>query len=156
MVKLKQPNIERVKQVLSVPFKATHLAYRVLGPQFQSVYHQHQDLNNTPSVFVHGNPHLDNFVRTFTGVGMVDFDRSRIGPYSWDIVRFLGSLQLYGEDEVSLSKEVIKCFLRGYKASFRNPEIFYSIPSFLQDVQPKNWQRAWLRILRPIKSGLKN
>ncbi|MBM75320.1 MAG: hypothetical protein CMK59_07955 [Proteobacteria bacterium] len=142
MVKLKDPNIDRVRQVLSMPFKAAHLAYRVLGPQFQSIYHEHQDLKNTPSVFVHGNPHLDNFVRTFTGVGMVDFDRSRIGPYSWDIVRFLGSLQLYGFSEESLSKEIIKCFLRGYKASFKNPDIFYSIPSFLQEVLPKTWQMS--------------
>ena len=140
MIALKKSHRERIRAVLDNPFKSHHLAYRVLGPQFQSVYHEHQQLQNTPSVFLHGNPHLDNFVRSFTGVGMVDFDRSRIGPYSWDLVRFLGSLQLYGIEDKPLSKGIVKSFLRGYKASFNNPEIFYSIPSFLKTVSPKSWQ----------------
>jgi hypothetical protein len=37
------------------------------------------DLSKIPVTFIHGNPHLDNYVRTARGSAMMDFDRSRMG-----------------------------------------------------------------------------
>lgn len=82
------------------------------------------DIRRIPKVFIHGNPHLDNYAKTNNGEAMVDFDRSRIGPYVWDIVRFLSSLSLKYENKDPsklLPKKTLEAFLEGYVYSFNNP-----------------------------------
>jgi hypothetical protein len=81
-----------------------------------------------PLVLVHGNPHTENYVITDQGAGMVDFDRSRIGAYSWDVVRFLCSLSLKREDEGAhpfLSPTVLEYFKEGYLRGFEAHKVPY-------------------------------
>ena len=80
----------RILETIAAPDKALHLAYRVLGLSFQSQAHEHLSLDDCPVVFVHGNPHMDNYAAYPSGAAMVDFDRSRMGPFCWDISRFWG------------------------------------------------------------------
>jgi len=72
--------------------EARYLFFRMACPIMQSKLGRFLDLTKIPATFIHGNPHLDNYVRTFHGSAMMDFDRSRIGPYCWDIIRFLSSI----------------------------------------------------------------
>lgn len=73
-----------------------------------------------PLVFLHGNPHLDNFAKTAQGEAMIDFDRSRFGPYGWDLTRFLASLALKNQ----ISKEADGTFAEGGGISVRLREVF--------------------------------
>ncbi len=92
--------------------------------KYQGKFINEIDHSNMPVVLVHGNPHIENFVISDQGAGMVDFDRSRMGGYAWDIVRFLGSLALKSSNakESFLSKTVLSFFLEGYNRGFSNPE----------------------------------
>jgi hypothetical protein len=60
------------------------------------------DLSKAPRVFLHGNPHINNFARFPGGSAMIDFDRTCIGPYLWDLVRLMVStaFKQAGEDEI--------------------------------------------------------
>jgi hypothetical protein len=103
------------------------------------------DLGSIPQVFLHGNPHLDNYSRTNTGAGMVDFDRSMIGPYVWDIIRFLGSMSLQHFESAKKENHdaaIIQSFSDGYLSAFKNPDLFYSIPHFIMAEQPKKEERS--------------
>ncbi len=84
-------------------------------------------LENVPRVFVHGNPHIENYSITQKGAGLVDFDRSWIGPYNWDILRFLCSLSLKRQEKQAtfLSSIVLEYFKEGYLRGFENPKSPY-------------------------------
>ncbi len=74
--------------------EARYLFFRMACPLLQSKLPRFLDLSNFPVTFLHGNPHMDNYVKTPRGSAMMDFDRSRMGPYCWDIIRFLSSVSL--------------------------------------------------------------
>jgi tRNA A-37 threonylcarbamoyl transferase component Bud32 len=93
----------------------------------QARFAQLFNLQKTPKVFLHGNPHVENYVITAKGASMIDFDRARIGPYAWDIVRFLVSLSLKRavKNESFLSRAVLEYFLEGYIRAFKAPKQTY-------------------------------
>ena len=62
--------------------QARYLFFRMAGPIMQNKLQRFVDLTKVPATFIHGNPHVDNYVRTFRGSAMMDFDRSRIDPVS--------------------------------------------------------------------------
>lgn len=97
-----------------------------------------------PRVFLHGNPHLDNFAKTNKGEAMIDFDRSRIGPYGWDIVRFLCSVSLRREEPTKkfLSNRVLNDFIEAYLDGFANPMASFSVPELLKSAKPETWQKT--------------
>lgn len=95
-------------------------------------------------VLIHGNPHTENYVITKEGAGMVDFDRSRIGAYAWDIVRFLCSLSLKREEEPEgefLPPLVLEYFKEGYLRGFFAPSLPFKGFSHTESdkVQYKVW-----------------
>jgi len=92
-----------------------------------------------PYVFLHGNPHIDNFAKTNQGEAMIDFDRSRVGPYAWDLVRFACSLSLRRSEEhdIFLAKTVIDHLKGGYIAGFENPYQTLVLPEVLPEIIPK-------------------
>jgi hypothetical protein len=99
-----------------------------------------------PRVFLHGNPHIDNFAKLLDGEAMIDFDRSRSGPYAWDIVRFLSSLSLrrkdHDDDDGFLPKKIVKAFLYGYEEAFTQPEAKLKVPEILDDEEPSSAERS--------------
>jgi uncharacterized protein DUF2252 len=70
--------------------------FRLLGLQFAArTCFAFQDLRwRLPSVAVHGDAHLEQFVVTDTTYGMEDFDQSGFGPSVVDLVRFAASIRL--------------------------------------------------------------
>ena len=130
------------------------LTFRLMGPEFQKHLPKYLNLEQIPRVFIHGNPHLDNYVRTFSGSGMVDFDRSRIGPYIWDVIRYLSSVILRGdsEDKVNVKKSIIDAFLEGYFSSFTNPDIYFPMPQFVKSIIP---QAAELTMKNYLSANIK-
>ena len=114
------------------------------------------DLSKVPVTFIHGNPHIDNYVRTPRGAAMVDFDRSRMGPYCWDIIRFLGSVSLR-RDEMDgfLDRKVVEYFLDAYLTHFLNPEIPHKQFKMLKNVEPEKWQLTTKEYLRANKKWAK-
>ena len=121
--------------------KAEMLFFRVMGPKLQHNLHRMMNLDEVPHVFLHGNPHIDNYARTMTGAGMVDFDRSRLGPYAWDIIRFLGSLSMRLPEDVRKGdfcpKESVDTFFEAYLSSLKNPDLHFSVPHFMSAINPK-------------------
>jgi hypothetical protein len=121
--------------------EARYLFFRMACPLMQGRLPHFLDLNKVPVTFLHGNPHLDNYVRTFRGSAMMDFDRSRMGPYCWDIIRFLSSLSLRRESEDGyLDRKVIEYFLDAYIVHYLNPEIPAKQLKMLKSVEPEKWQ----------------
>lgn len=124
------------------PQRGYFFYFRTLCLRMQTRFLQLMPLQDTPVVFLHGNPHIENFTIVAQGAGLVDFDRSRLGPYSWDIVRFLCSLSLKRNkrDKGFLSERVLQYFLEGYKRSFLSPEMPYKSLADLLKIKKINWQ----------------
>lgn len=116
---------EKRLQISPVPRKeARYLLFRMACPLMQAKLPRLLDLTKIPVTFIHGNPHLDNYVKTARGSAMMDFDRSRMGPYAWDIIRFLASLSLKrAEDDGFLDRKVVDHFIDSYITHFLHPEI---------------------------------
>ena len=98
------------------PRRGLHQFYRLCGRAMQKRFVELVDPAQIPQAFVHGNPHLDNYAKTERGAAMVDFDRSRVGPYSYDLVRFLVSLSIRRShrDHRFLHPVVLANLRRGY------------------------------------------
>lgn len=107
----------------------------------QSRYVELTDPRSAPVAMVHGNPHLDNYAKTGRGAAMVDFDRSRFGPYTYDIVRFLVSLAVRaGGDRRFLHPVVLVHFKRGY--AYGAAGLGHEGVSRLLGKEPKRWQES--------------
>ena len=87
---------------------------------------------------------------------MMDFDRSRIGPYCWDIIRFLGSVSLH-RDEMDgfLDRRVVEYFLDAYITHFLHPEIPHKQFKLLKKAEPEKWQLNTNEYLRANKRWAK-
>lgn len=132
--------------------QARYLFFRMAGPIMQNKLQRFVDLTKIPTTFIHGNPHVDNYVRTFRGSAMMDFDRSRLGPYCWDIIRFLSSLALRKEDDDGfLDRRVVDYFLDAYIVHFLHPDIPHKQLKILKDVKPEKWQTNTREYLRANK-----
>lgn len=127
-------------------FYFRHMCLR-MQKHFMELF-DHKDI---PIVFLHGNPHIENYVINDQGCGMVDFDRSRMGPYTWDIVRFLCSLAFKSEksdSEFFISPVVSEYFKEGYYRGFLNPEISYKeISKTTEKADFKVWYESTERYL---------
>lgn len=150
-----RPFDEEIFQKISQQKHGLNLYFRKLCIKSQIRFSQLINLDNIPKVFLHGNPHLDNLVAIGRKTGMVDFDRARIGPYAWDIVRFLGAMAMRlknSKKEVFLPKLLLNAFYEGYHFGFEGRESdFYRIPS-LMAIPYKSWQQDLETYLR---SGVK-
>ncbi|MEM9478918.1 MAG: DUF2252 family protein [Verrucomicrobiota bacterium] len=167
LIELETGHKKRIIEKLEDPRKAQILFFRVNGPKLQQRMDKLLPLEKVPRVFIHGNPHLDNYVRTFNGSGMVDFDRSRLGPYAWDIIRFFCSLDIYlNEGEGFVKKRVLDTFIDGYMQTFQDLDIFYTRPSFVREIIPteeeltiKNYAEAnikWAKRMRKSPVDVKD
>lgn len=135
---------------------ARYLFFRMACPIMQSKLPKMWDLSKTPLTFVHGNPHIDNYVKTHQGSAMVDFDRARIGPYCWDIIRFLSSLSFRREESDGfLDRRVIDYFLDAYIIHYHNPDVPSKNLRVLKNTVPEKWQRTTRDYLKGNKRWVK-
>lgn len=119
------------------------LFFRMIGPAMQGRLSKFLDLSKVPQVFLHGNPHMDNYVRTSQGAALLDFDRSRIGPWCWDMIRFLSSLSIWSKKGKDfLPREVLEAFMDAYIIHFMNPDIPYRQLKMLKEAKPESWQKS--------------
>jgi hypothetical protein len=139
--------------ISSLPrLEARYLLFRISGPLMQAKLHRFFDLTRVPITFIHGNPHVDNYVRTLKGSAMMDFDRSRMGPYCWDIIRFLSSLSLRKNYEADfLEPRIVEYFLDAYYTHFLHPEIPHKQLKILKSVDPEKWQLSTKEYLKANK-----
>lgn len=129
--------------------EARYLLFRIACPLMQRRLPKFVDLTKVPVTFIHGNPHLDNYVKTNRGSAMMDFDRSRMGPYCWDIIRFLGSLSLRRQEQDGfLDHRTVEYFLDAYITHFLNPEIPAKQLKLLKSLEPQKWQSSTREYLK--------
>jgi len=143
--------------IINMPRKESrYFFFRMACPLMQIRLSQLLDLGQIPKTFLHGNPHIDNYVKTFTGSAMLDFDRSRVGPYCWDIIRFFISLSLRREDEDGfLDDEVIEHFVDAYITHYMHPEIPSKQLRLLKSIEPEKWQLTTKDYLKANKKWAK-
>ena len=120
-----------------------HRFFRLSGPEMQRRFAELVEHDEIPRLLIHGNPHVANYCKTQRGTAMVDFDRSRIGPYAYDIVRFLISVSLsrVQPDERLLHPIILDHFRRGYLFGLLRRERDYEEMRGLRVQAPKKWQR---------------
>lgn len=70
--------------------------FRLLAPQFAArTCYEFRDLRwRLPSVAVHGDAHIEQFVVTADTFGLADFDRAGFGPAVVDLVRYAAAIRL--------------------------------------------------------------
>jgi hypothetical protein len=134
-----------------------YLHFRRSCVRMQQRFVELADVDRMPRVFVHGNPHVDNFAKTSQGEAMIDFDRSRLGPYGWDLVRFLSSLALRREERRPglVAPSVVTSLLDGYCTTFQSPDATTSVPEILAHEQPEPDERSMSAYLRSNTSWAK-
>ncbi len=119
--------------------KGAHFYFRNALLPMQARFAQLMDMASTPRALLHGSPHVDNYAKSKQGAAMVDFDRSRVGPYSWDLVRLMVSLSLRSKKDSKglLDKDVLKALKKGYLRGLRHPDRPFSEMRELKDVEPE-------------------
>lgn len=120
--------------------RGAHFYFRNMLLPMQERFAQLMDMASTPRALLHGSPHIDNYAKSNQGAAMVDFDRSRVGPYSWDLVRLMVSLSLRQKKQAHglLDADVLKQVKRGYLRGFRNPSRPFSEFRELKNIEPKD------------------
>lgn len=98
--------------------------------------------HNCPRTFLFGSPHLDNYVRTNSGVGLADFDRALIGPYVSDWCYSLLSLALKQADgaDRALPDMAFQAFVEGYQQGLNKPNQAWPIWQPLAKAKTKDWE----------------
>ena len=147
---------DRFHEAVSSQKSPEILLFRILGPQLQKIFSEIISLHETPRVLLHGNPHLENYSRTHCGAGLIDFDRSRVGPTLWDIARGLASITFWSKkDRLRANSEVTRLFFQGYLFGVSDPLAYWEIPDFLRQVRPKSFQQTPQRYLESGKKWSK-
>jgi len=143
------------------PDRGLHRFFRHSHRRMQRRFVELTDAASIPRAFIHGNPHLANYAKGHNGVAMVDFDRARVGPYAYDVVRFVVSLSLRRGDEGDgrfLHPAVLDSLRRGYLLGASAPGLGYEEMRDLRRRSPKRWQRdleAYLRAERAWSGRLR-
>lgn len=137
--------------------RGVHFYFRNMLLPMQDRFAQLLDMASTPRAFLHGSPHVDNYAKSGQGAAMVDFDRSRVGPYSWDLVRLMVSLSLRRKKDGAglLEKSVLKQMKKGYLRGFRHPDRPFSEMRELKDIEPEHEERSTNAYLKANKKWAK-
>lgn len=119
--------------------RGAHFYFRNMLLPMQTRFAELMDMASTPRALLHGSPHIDNYAKSGKGAAMVDFDRSRVGPYTWDLVRLMVSLSLRRKKDTKglLDKDVLKRLKKGYLRGFRHPDRPFSEVRELKDIEPE-------------------
>ncbi len=151
-----------VRQSCLNPVRGAHFFFRTCNAAMLERFEQLKDLESFPRVFLHGNPHIDNYAHTHRGGAMVDFDRSRVGPYLWDLVRLMVSIAIRDKNgaRATLRPPVQERLREGYLRGFRNPELEFAQvqklrqqPVDQKDLTMRSYIRRNLGWARKLKEG---
>jgi len=120
--------------------RGAHFYFRNMLLPMQDRFAQLMDMASMPKAFLHGSPHIDNYAKSAQGAAMVDFDRARVGPYAWDLVRLMVSMSLRQKKDADglLDPDVLKQLKKGYLRGFRHPDRPFSEVRQLKDVEPED------------------
>jgi hypothetical protein len=124
--------------------------FRMLARQFaaRTCYAFRDYRWRLPSVAVHGDAHIEQFVVTDDSYGLGDFDRAGFGPAAVDLVRYAASIHLACR-EVRWSCDpgrAVTAYFDAYRAALDHP-VARSQPAVVDRVRagaPENRQ-AWLQ-----------
>ncbi len=124
------------------PRRGLHQFFRLSNVTMRQRFVELVDVTRVPRAFIHGNPHLDNYAKTDRGAAMVDFDRSRHGPYIYDLIRFWVSLSIRraARNHRLLHPVVLANFRRGYV--YGSSGLGYDGVDRLLQKSPKKWERC--------------
>lgn len=145
---LKKPQEDQLLNILNYQDseRGAFFYFRSMSMRMQARFSELMPSADMPKVFLHGNPHIENFVVTDKGAAMSDFDRSRIGPYAWDIVRFLSSVALKNKNKKLnnrfISDIVLEYFIEGYLRGFYVPDLPFKQVSSMLYIMPKMWNKT--------------
>ncbi|MFI5363422.1 MAG: dTMP kinase, partial [Elusimicrobiota bacterium] len=119
--------------------RGAHFYFRNMLLPMQDRFAQLMDMASMPKAFLHGSPHMDNYAKSAQGAAMVDFDRSRVGPYAWDLVRLMVSMSLRQKKDADglLDHDVLQQLKKGYLRGFRHPDRPFSEVRQLKDEEPE-------------------
>ena len=147
---------KRLQDAILEGKKPEVLLFRILGPQLQERFAELLDLSQVPRLLLHGNPHLDNYARTYNGAGLLDFDRSRVGPSLWDVSRALSSITFWSAgDDLRPHTELVDCFFSSYIRAIEDRLVYWEVPDFLRKVKPKKFQLSPKKYLNSGKKWVK-
>ena len=153
---LTEQQLVRLDEAIAEQKKPQILLFRILGPQLQKLFVHWFDVTEVPKLLLHGNPHLDNYARTHNGAGLVDFDRSRIGPSLWDLMRALTSLTFWSDSEmIKPNQEVSRCLFDAYFLGLEDRLSYWETPDFLRQIRPKKFQMSPRDYLKGGKKWVK-
>ncbi len=139
-----------LRQAYAHPDRGPHRYFRHSHAAMQRRFVELTDIGSMPTVFLHGNPHLANYAKSRRGAAMVDFDRARLGPFGYDLVRFLVSVSLRRADDGDgklVHGAVSESLRRGYQLGLNAPQRPREEMHELRKRRPKSWQRDLVRYL---------
>lgn len=135
-------SLARISQYLDTD-AGLYFFYRTRCISLQSNLDRYMDLDGAPLVFLHGNPHVDNYARVGKTAAMIDFDRSRMGPYLWDLIRFASGLMLKTKNSnTSLSPVIKEALTEGYLERIQDSSLGFEPVQQLMDVEPQEWETS--------------
>jgi hypothetical protein len=88
-----------------------------------------------PTVNLHGDAHLEQYLVTSLGRGLGDFDESTVGPVEIDLVRLAGSIRIASRMRGWDARALWGRFLEGYLRALRDPTIEAPEPAFVRRAQ---------------------
>jgi hypothetical protein len=123
---------EDVPKLLQRIRASAHGYFRFVNHRFaQRVCEWFADAVRTmPTVNLHGDAHLEQYVVTDRSRGLTDFDDSSTGPPVIDLVRMATSIRLAAQwlDWTDQSDAFVQRFLAGYTDALEDPELDAPIP----------------------------
>lgn len=115
-------------------------------------------LQSRPTVNLHGDAHLENYVVTDVGRGLSDFDDSSAGPAVIDLVRFGTSIFIAARLRGwSAERErLLERFLAGYRDALQDAQTKGPLPRYVARVRAHLQQdrRAFLRFAESLMEPL--
>lgn len=136
--------------------------FRMLAPQFAArTCFDFRDLRwRLPSVAVHGDAHVEQFVTTDNSYGLEDFDMAGFGPSVVDLVRYAASVHVAcGQTAWRCDPDAaVETYFAAYRAALEQP-VERTQPSIVNRLRASGAQdrRAWLRyaesLIQPMPAG---
>ena len=129
--------------------------FRMLARQFAArTCFEFRDLRwRLPSVAVHGDPHIEQFVTTDESYGLEDFDMAGYGPAVVDLVRYAASIHV-ACSQLRWScnaEETVDAYFAAYRAALEQP-VARRQPGIINRLRAAGAQdsRAWLKSVESL------